>query len=300
MRIFITGGTGFIGKVLVEKLAKTSNKILLLTRKRSASEFKQYKNLEIIRGDLSDTKTLHKKLSEFSPEVVIHLAWEGIPDYSSEMSLSNLYKSLNLYQIISKLKCKKVICAGSLWEYGTTKGKVPEDTQIIPFNLFTAAKNSLNILGREIFKEKDTTFIWLRIFYVYGPGQRMGSLIPSIIDSIKNNKAPEIRNPEAKNDFVYVDDVAEAIISFLNKKDIESGEYNVGSGKLTSIRDILRMISTNMKSKLHFEKSEMKQQDKLAYLRADLRKIKNATGWEPQYDFKEGLKKTIESFKSKV
>lgn len=295
MRIFITGGTGFIGKVLVKKLANTEHRLLVLSRKKSIPDLSKFKNVKLIRGDLSTVENLSKELSDFSPEVVIHLAWEGIPDYSSEMCINNLYKSLNLYQVISKLKCKKVICAGSLWEYGASKDKVTEKTQITPFNLFTATKNSLNILGREIFKEKGINFIWLRIFYVYGPGQRTGSLIPSVIDSIRNNRTPEVRNPDAKNDFIYVDDVADAIISFLNK-DAESGEYNLGSGKLTSVREILRMISAALKSKLHFEKSEMKQQDKISYLSADITKIKNVTGWKPLYDFKTGMKQTIKSF----
>ncbi len=79
------------------------------------------------------------------------------------------------------------------------------------------------------------------MFYVYGPNQRTGSIIPYIINNIKKNTVPEIKKPEISNDYVFIDDVTEAIFLII-KKNIKTGVYNLGSGKLTNNYDILQKI----------------------------------------------------------
>lgn len=295
MRIFITGGTGFIGKALLGKLKNSKHDLLVLSR--NPSNLKAVGNLKFLKGDLSESEKVKKVLTDFKPEIVIHLAWQGIPDYSLDSSMKNFEYTFELFRICSLLNCKKVIAAGSLWEYGARTGKVSEIMHAEPYNIFTAVKLSLLNLGREVFKETGTDFFWLRIFYVYGPGQREGSLIPSIINSLKLGLKPEIRNPNAKNDFIYVDDVAEAIISFLTQKAVP-GIYNVGSGKLTSIRSILSKISQSYSYSFQTINTKPRQQDKLGFIRADISKIKSQTGWQPKTKFNDGLLKTVEYFKS--
>lgn len=296
MRIFITGGTGFIGKFILKKLSAGRNKLLVLTRYPEKLNHSSY--VQALKGDLSGRGNWAKNLKEFKPDAAIHLAWEGIPDYGIKNSIKNLNQGLNLFQVLAETGCKKIICAGSLWEYGKQTGKISENDRTLPFNTFTASKNSLNYLGRGIAKENNIEFIWTRIFYVYGPGQKKASLIPYLIDCLINNKIPEIRNPDAENDFIYVEDVAEAIVSLL-KPGLMSGEYNIGSGKLTSIKNIIKIISVNLKTKIEFDQGDKKQLDKISSIYADISKIRKATGWSPTTPVKEGILRTIRAFNSK-
>lgn len=291
MRIFITGGTGFIGRFVVNELNNGKNKLLIITRNPIKSV--PDKNIEYIKGDLSNNYKWVNHLKKFNPEAAIHLAWEGIPDLGIENSIKNLEQGLRLIKILATTDCKKIIAAGSLWEYGKQEGKIPESVFPKPFNAFTASKNALNLLGSELSKKKNINFIWLRIFYIYGPGQKESSLIPHIIKSIAAGKTPEIRNPNALNDFIYVEDAAKAISKILEKPKAE-GIFNVGSGKLTSIQMIIDMIFKKTGLKRKIQKTLKKESDIFTSFYADNTKLRKI-GWKPKYSIQEGIDKTIDA-----
>lgn len=291
MNIFLTGGSGFIGKFIVQKLDNAANKLLILTR--NPQSLTHSKNVTILEGELAKIGKWEKLLKEFKPQATIHLAWEGIPDYGYQNSIRNLKYGLKLLELLAKLKCQKILVAGSLWEYGVQIGKVSEEASIKPFNAFTAAKNSFYLLGSELTKEYNMIFLWTRLFNVYGPGQKETSLIPYLINCANNNKEIAIRNPNAKNDFIYVEDVAEAINQILlkcNKSDI----FNIGSGKLVSVQTILGKIFNFFDAKQRHKKVKQKQTDALSYFYADITKIKTDIGWKPKVSLDRGIRKTID------
>lgn len=276
MRIFITGGTGFIGKHLVKKLKEDKNNELFLLSK-----------------DLADIKTWKKEVEDFRPEAAIHLAWEGLPNYDSQTSIKNLKYGLNLINILAEIGCKTILSAGSCWEYGEQSGKLTENTSPKSFNAFAAAKNSLHLLGKEIAKENNIQFIWTRFFYVYGPGQRETSLIPYLMNCVQNGKTPEIKNPFAKNDFIYVEDITMAISQIIENCK-ESAVYNIGSGYLTSIQEVIKIIFDNYGLQNQYKEITPASTDVLsAEFYADISKIKKEIGWEPKISINEGIKKMI-------
>lgn len=296
MRIFITGGTGFIGKFVVDKL-KENNQLLLLTHSKKSSPSKKIK---FIKGDLENINGLKKQLKKFKPELAIHIAWEGIPDYGIETSIKNLNYGLKLYSLLAEINCQTILTTGSCWEYGGQNGKLAEDKIFPkPFNAFTAAKNSLNFLGQEIAKKNNLNFIWTRLFYIYGPGQKEQSLIPYLINCAKTNKIPELKNPEAQNDFVFVEDIAEAISMIIQNPKKGLSTYNIGSGKLTSVKKIAEIIFKHFGIKTNFKKGAAKQTDSLQAFYADLSKINKEAGWKPQTKITGGIKKTIDYFSDK-
>lgn len=288
MKIFITGGSGFIGKFVVNKLK--GHELLILTHNKKIPKISGKVNL--IQGGLGNLTHWKKEIEKFKPEATIHIAWEGIPDYGIETSLKNLYAGLDLYKLLADINCKQIITTGSCWEYGGQNGKLSEKVLVKPFNAFTAAKNSLNFLGQEIAKEKNINFIWTRLFYIYGPGQKEQSLIPYLINCAKMGKIPEIKNPNAENDFVYVEDVANALSKILlNCK--ESTTFNIGSGKLTSVQKIIDTIFKEFGGVKQFRKKEAKQTDSLSSFYADISKIKKELGWKPTTNIEQGIKRTM-------
>jgi nucleoside-diphosphate-sugar epimerase len=279
MKIFVTGGTGFIGKHLVKKLQERGHTLCLLS------------------SDLAEPEKWKKEISDFGPDAVVHLAWEGLPDYSAEISIKNLKYGLELFDLLAGIGCKTILSTGSCWEYGGQQGKLSEDAPVKNINAFTAAKNSLHWLGTEIARENNMQFIWTRLFYVYGPGQRKESLIRYLINCVKSGKTPEIKNPLAKNDFIYVEDVAEAL-SVLLENCKKSGVYNIGSGKLTSVKKIIEIVSDQHGLKNQYKDLTPRPTDVLlTEFYADISKIKKEIGWKPKTNIAEGIERTINYFK---
>lgn len=299
MNIFITGGTGFIGRQLVLKLEKTQHSLLLLTRNR---HLESNRKVRYLIGNLHNIRKWQSEFMTFKPDIVIHLAWEGLPDHHADISKTNLDFGLDLVQLSAKLGCKLFISTGSGWEYGIQSGKLSENNVSVPFDAFTAAKHALNGLGWEIAKENGMSFVWLRPFFVYGPGQRPLALIPSLLNSIAAGKTPEIRNPDAANDFIYVTDVAKAILLTIRKcLPTKSSPptyyvYNVGSGKLTKVSYIINHIYKKFRLKNNYKQVAKQFQDNITHSYADISQIEKGLGWKPETNIIKGIDKTIDYF----
>jgi nucleoside-diphosphate-sugar epimerase len=299
MRLFVTGGTGFIGTHVVHQLVHDKHELLLLCLEGESipSALNSKSIHHIIRGNLGDIETWKQELEQFRPQVTVHMAWAGIPNYDSRTSTMNLIHGLKLITMLAEIGCEKVLCTGSCWEYGQKSGALREDSIVRPSNVFTAAKHSLHLMGREIALEKNMKFIWTRLFYVYGPGQKGHSLIPHIITAIQSGKKPNIKTPHSRNDFVYVEDVATAISTLISKNPNQV-VYNIGSGYSTEILDIINMVYRfyGHKEKCVLSNNEPSNAASVDFW-ADLTRIKEDVGWEPAFSIEEGIKKTIESYK---
>ncbi len=230
MKILVTGSTGFIGSNLIEQLGLLNCHTAFLSNSRSDNQF--------VYCDLNNPAQSKTYLIEFNPDVVIHLAWMGIPDYSQKNSIKNLNSSIEFLNIvIENTNCSKIIVTGSCWEYGKQHGICSENDSLIVSSYFSWAKISLyNYLFYKC-SEAKISLLWFRLFYVYGPKQRSISLIQNLIESFEIKKIPNILYPNNKNDFVYVGDVVKTIIGAVDI-DIPNGIYNIGSGKAYSVYDI--------------------------------------------------------------
>ena len=300
MKIFLTGGSGFVGKHILKKLSEDGHTILLLSRIPRAQVFglKTFpKRIQVVKGDLAGITRWKSKLKKFKPDAAIHLAWEGIPRTDIEVSIKNLLFSLELVKMLGEIRCKHIVAVGTQWEYGHKIGKIKETAELEPFNPLAAAKTSLELFGREIAKEKDIKFSWLRFFAVYGPGQRSGALIPTVIRNLKEGAVPQIKSLETRNDFVYVDDVAAAVAMVLKKQREQIGIYNVGSGKLTSIKKIVGLICKAFGMKMDKGLKSQGQSHVVSGIFADISKIKKEIGWKPATNIGKGIKEMVKYYK---
>ena len=296
MKILITGGTGFIGAPLLKNIFEYIGGVEILNLTRS-NEISISKQVEHFKCDISNPKTYKSKVEEFEPGIVIHLAWEGIPDFSLEMCLKNILSSISLIEIVTKIKsCKKVIVTGSCFEYNNKIGGCNENDLVVSKDYFTFAKKTvLSFLELECNKN-NIVYSWARLFYVYGPNQRAASIIPTIITSLSSGKIPDIRTPKNANDFIYVDDVAAGILEMI-KNEIPSGIYNLGSGFSTDILDISKICETiifgNAKLSNQLE-SQSHNTMKTVDFWADLELSKKMLNWMPLTTIDEGVKKMVE------
>jgi len=261
MRVFVTGGTGFIGKPLVRELRKRKHTVKLLAH------------------DLELLDAIEKDLISFKPNAVIHLAWEGIPNLSAKKSRKNQEMSIQFLKLLAALKIKKVIVAGTCWQHGGADKK---------HAVFVRAKNAIRDKGKKIIEHGGGIFIWTYPFFVYGPGKRSGSLISSLINDAKKGKIPTPKEAQARHDFVYVEDVARAFCTILEKT-TESSECDIGSGVLTQTAYIAQHIAHAFKLPIIKVPTSHTAEQK-----ARLTALKRF-GWRPHIDIRAGVSKTIQS-----
>lgn len=238
MKILLTGASGFVGAHLALHLQRAGHDLLLLSRaERQGSD-----RLRWLRADFGEPTQYIAEVADFAPEAVFHLAWEGIPDFSEAASTKNVVASLRFLGTIGQLpSVRKVVGAGSCWEYGETQGPVDEAAAANPYNWFTWAKASVRDYLVRLAQERGFDWYWPRIFFVYGQGQRAQSLIPSVAAALRQGSPPDVRAPLATNDFVYVADVAEGMARCLVPS-VPPGIYNLGSGEETRVLEVVRGI----------------------------------------------------------
>lgn len=289
MRIFVTGGTGFLGKYVVNELHKKGHHVLVLSRTSHRQP-----GVEFLKGDMSDVSKWKKKLKLFKPDSAIHLAWEGLPSQAIDVSMKNIFGGMECIRALGEAGCKTIVVAGSDQEYGHSGKKMKEDSLVKPYNLLFSSKVALYWLGSKLAEQYKMNFVWARIFFLYGAGQRPGALIPYLTTSLYGGAEPEIRNPHGANDFVYVQDAAEALVLLATKKAKASNAiYNIASGVLTPTATIISHVYASFKKKPpRFSKNPNGPATWVgAY--ADISKIKKDFGWKPKVGLEAGIKKTV-------
>lgn len=290
-RVLITGATGFIGRALTKYLLDSSCHVLAITRKAPIESGA----VQWLEADLSSPLSYRDGVAEFAPQVVIHLAWQGIPDYSFDTSLANLNQSLSLLSYVTGLEsCKKVLVSGSCWEYANARGMCPESDISQAQNDFTWAKHAVRAWLEAYCGKNNVSYAWFRIFYVYGPGQRPGALLPSILSGLKQGQLPDIRTPCDANDYIYIDDVVEAFRLAVHHP-FKSGIYNLGSGESTQVLDVCRIAehvvfgSTRLTEGL--DENAPEKEASIDFW-AGLENVKTNLGWLPKTSMADGISQT--------
>tara|TARA_Y200000002_G_scaffold131739_1_gene108533 strand:+ start:15656 stop:16558 length:903 start_codon:yes stop_codon:yes gene_type:complete len=251
MKILISGGSGFIGRNLLNYLNKNNMNIMLIGRNLDFLGKNNYKKKFL---DLNDFNYDFREIKNFNPDIFLHLAWEGIPNYSEEFSKKNYLNTIRLTKmLVSQTSCYKIISTGSCWEYndGNIEGRCNEDLLLNPKKPFSIYKHKIFKEIDEITKKKKITFNWLRLFYVYGPGQKKESIIPMLINNIKYKENISINFPDNINDYIYIDDAVRIIFIFLSSN-IKSGIYNLGTGKGTKVKDLIKIIDHEINGNTSF------------------------------------------------
>jgi nucleoside-diphosphate-sugar epimerase len=288
MRIFLTGGSGFIGKYLLPLLIRKGHEVLCLRRCAETQGA-----AHTLQGDLYEPESYRAELEFFKPESAIHLAWGGLPDYSLGNCRSNLLAGIGLFEALGKAGCTKIFAAGSCWEYGKLTGAVKESDLGEGTGMFAAFKIALQAIGQSFCRADGHRFIWGRPFFVYGPGQRANSLIPSCYRSLSAVIAPSINNPMAINDYVYVDDVAEAILALIEESEA-AGIYNIGTGKPAAVWEVVNAVAVSLGLSPPYQNMHPSAGTGLW---ADTHRIE-ALGWRSAVTLEAGIKHTVETWKT--
>lgn len=288
MKVLLTGATGFIGKAALDCLLAHGHKILVLSRHAAPEVMSESLQWQV--ADLLSVGSYYDAVSAFRPEACLHLAWQGIPDYSLGMGLINVEAGARLVEALLKLDCKHFVVSGSCWEYGKVSGCVREDSEPVEVSVFGACKHALHHLTAALCRPAQATLAWGRVFYPYGPGQKAISLAPTICQAIAAGQLPLLKTPGVMNDFLYVNDTAEALVVLIEK--MAHGVFNIGSGSGTPVGTLANELLVLAGREPVFACPTATGSPGFW---ADSSRLR-ALGWEPQTPLVEGLRSTLKYF----
>lgn len=295
MRIIITGGTGFIGKAIVELAIQRQHHVAVLVRPDSnIQNLSSNKRITFFAyKDITD-KSLHEKIKVWSPDAMLHIGWKGVSgEYRDQpyQFIENIQFALNTVLMAANVGCKKWIGAGSQAEYGIHEGIIYEDTVCKPFTAYGKAKLATSIAALGMCQVLGMEGAWGRIFSTYGPGDNPNYFIPFVIKALYEKQSPIVTACEQLWDYLYVTDAAAA---FLHAAESNlRGAFNIGSGKTILLKKVVDQIKELLDVDLEISYGARPySNNQIMHLQADISKL-SSTGWTPSTNLLEGLEKTI-------
>lgn len=241
MKIFVTGGTGFIGSHFLNCALAAGHEVVALQLPGDQPRIKLLKNPEWMDGSLADDWRSHLA----GCQVLVHLAAVGVsPQKATWETLLqvNVIHSNQLWQQAIAAGVKRLVICGSCFEYGRSGERydfVPADAPLEPLNAYAASKAAATMTALALAAESKIEQIILRPFHVYGEGQHESNFWPSMKNAALEGKDFSMSAGEQVRDFIPVEQVADAFLAALIRTDLKPGEpkiQNLGTGQPQTLR----------------------------------------------------------------
>lgn len=291
--VLVTGATGFIGRQTIDKLCNEYDHVYAVYRSNALSANR--KNLTWHKADLLSTDHIKNLFEAINPTHLLHFAWyaEHGKYGHSELNIDWLSASLRLIREFREAGGKRVVCAGTCFEYDLDYGFLSEyRTPLSPELIYGVSKKSLYEMVASYSALTGLSSAWGRVFYLFGPHETPGRLVASVIRSLIHDKPAKCSAGDQKKDFLHVKDVADAFVNLLNS-DIE-GPVNIGSGHAVSVKDLVLEIADIMGKKRLVEIGALpSRENEKPLIVADNRRLLNELAWTPGFNLNEGLMHTI-------
>ena len=307
--IIVTGGAGFVGKWLCEKLVSIGHKILVIDNLSNGTKSNFIKSIEYIDIDISNNKSFIN-IPNYKFKCIIHLAAQA----SNAISFNNPIDDLNTNQIgtynllefAKKRGINKFIYSSSMSTYGSTNQfPTNENSEMMPESFYAVHKLAGEHYCRIFKEEYGIDYTIFRFYTVYGHGQNLLNInqgLLSIYLSYIINKQPILikGSIERIRDIIHVSDVVQAICLSIESTASNNKTYNLGSGQARTIKELIDSLTFEFGYKpgeypIIFEQGT--PGDPFCTL-ADLTKIKTDLHWEPKISPEEGIKLTVKSYKA--
>jgi UDP-glucose 4-epimerase len=304
MECLVTGGAGFIGSHIIERLLQQQHDVICLDnfdpyynpviKERNISSFLGNEHFTVIHGDIMDGKLLKDLLNDV--EIIFHEAAQaGVPISTENPSKShevNATGTLNLLESSVKAEVKRFIYASSSSVYGMVKSlPFDEDHPTNPVSPYGVSKLMAEHYCRVFSDLYGLPSVALRYFTVYGPGMRPDLAIHIFTRQALRNKPITIYGTGNRTrDFTYIDDIVEANMITLTKG---NGVYNIGGGHRLSIKELAEKIIEITGSSSIIQYQDAKKGD-AEHTFANIAKAQRDLGWKPKISLDQGLTRYIE------
>ncbi|WP_069650408.1 NAD-dependent epimerase/dehydratase family protein [Caloranaerobacter ferrireducens] len=302
MRVLVTGGAGFIGSHIVDRLINLGYEVAIIDNLSTGNKNNVNKYAQFFYGDILDDNLLTEVFFNFKPKIVVHHAAQSNAQKSINNPINdcetNILGTINLLEMARTFNIEKFIYASSAAVYGETGCiKIDEYYQKQPISFYGISKMTPEFYIETYHKIYGLKYTIFRYSNVYGPRQNPhgeGGVISVFINQMLNDINPTIYGDGTQTrDFIYVDDVVEANLAALNM-DV-CGIFNISTNIETSINELFELLNNVLKKKYELKYSKWKDGDILRSC-LDNSKAKDLLEWKPNFSLKQGIEKTIEYY----
>ena len=314
-RILLTGGAGFIGSHLAERLLTAGHRLLVVDdfndfyspeiKQRNISAVRQRGSFELIEASICDSDRITNAFEQFAPEVIVHLAARAGVRPSLEQPLlyeqTNVQGTLLLLELARKHSVHKFVFASSSSVYGSTS-RVPfsEDSSdpfpISPYGVTKLAGEKLCYCYSRIYK---LPAVCLRFFTVYGPRQRPDLAIHKFVRFIEENREiPFFGDGSSLRDYTFIDDIVDGIVA-ATVLDSQFEVINLGNSHPISLSQLIHLLEQKLGKAARIKSLPIQPGDMLS-THADLTKAYKLLGFEPRVPFEEGIGRFINWFRNNI
>lgn len=303
MRALVTGGAGFIGSHLVDKLIELNHEVAVIDNLRSGKKEFVNPQAKFYQVGIVNKEAVKGTLREFSPEVIFHLAAQNEVPYSMEHPLEdleiNILGTINLLEASKTVGIRKFIYSntGGAFYGDMPEEKLPitEDGAVIkPTSFYGVSKGCAESYVKLYGNLYNLKWTSLRYSNVYGPrqdGSKESGVVAIFTEKLLKGQKPTINGDGSHTrDYVYVADVVEANLKALEY--IASDSFNISTGVRTSNLEVFQSIENELKTGLKPNFGPQRPGDAL-HNSLSPKKAKDLLNWEPKTDLKTGIKLTI-------
>jgi UDP-glucose 4-epimerase len=279
----ITGATGFVGKSLARYFTNRGDHVTCISR------------AELAVGELS-----HASFDE--QPVLIHSAWAGVlgKHRNSDEQIINEAITHQVIKIAEASEVKTIIAFGSQAEYGNPNIRVDESYSTVPTTLYGELKVRCHDILRNCLNQVGFNLCWLRLYDPYGPGDNPAWFMPYVIQCALRGESPELTDCTQYWDYIYIHDLCRCVDKLSSCSLPKDGTFNLSSDMPVQLRDIVNQIYAYINPVIgnpRFGKIPFRP-DQVLHLQGNNEKLRTLTGWQPLVSLDEGIKLTVNYFKS--
>ena len=313
---FITGGAGFIGSTLSQKLIEQGNKVIAIDnfcdfynpkiKENNVKELLQNENFKLYRADIRDRKALKEIFDENQIDIVMNLAaMAGVRPSIENPILYQEVNCMGTQNILEEMKehnVKNGVFASSSSVYGNCKEVPFREDMIVDYAIspYAATKKANEVMAHVYHKLFDMNIIMLRFFTVYGPKQRPDLAINKFTRlMLEGKEIPMFGDGTTSRDYTYIDDIVDGIIKScnycMNNQDVYE-ILNIGNSSPTTLKEMIDTIGQALGIEPKIKQLPMQPGD-VDRTYADVSKAKTLIGYEPKTTFKEGIENFVKWYK---
>ena len=298
MNVLITGGNGFLGSNLAKKFLDNGHNVTIIDLKKNRYSLNNSK-AKFVKCDLTNFMSLNKIKISKNIDIILHCAGQpsaALSFFDPEKDLKlNILSTLNILRYAEKIKVSKFIYASTfnVYEENNSLIKLNEKSSCKPKSLYAISKLAAENYVKCICERNKISWNILRMFNIYGPGQdptnkSLGMINIFLNMAISSNKINVKGSLSRFRDFIYIDDVVDAWFKIANSKKTINKIYNIGTGKKTTIKELLHLIINLLDKKIMIKETKGTPGD-FNGCYANINKLNEDIDFSPKVSLKKGL-----------